>query len=169
MNRYQEVWWQQAKSDYETFVLIRGQGVAQCHTLHYLQMVTEKIAKAYLWRSGSPPPQSHSGFVQFLRFLGQTRPDDRERIANLFTFKRFTDLQSWIRSVLPLAYDLERLAPALANNGPNPEYPWPHAQPEYAPAGHNFAIWSSLMSGKGRDLMRIIRIAVDRFEDYADT
>jgi hypothetical protein len=149
--------------------LIRGKGIAQCHSLHYLQMVSEKIAKAYFWRSGSPPPQSHAGFVQFLRFLGQIRERDRERIANLFTFSRFANFQNWIRAVLPIAYDLERLAPSLANNGPNPEYPWPHAEPLYAPANHNFAIWASLVSGQGRDLMRIIRIAVDKFPEYADT
>ena len=169
MNSYQQVWWQQAKSDHDAFVLIRGRGVAQCHSLHYLQMVTEKIAKAYFWRSGSPPPQSHAGFVQFLRFLGQIRTSDRDRIANLFTFQRFADFQNWIRAVLPLAYDLERLAPALANNGPNPEYPWPHANPQFAPVNHKFAIWPSLISGQGRDLMRIIHITVDRFPEYADT
>ena len=169
MNSCQEVWWQQATSDHEAFVLLRGQGIAQCHSLHYLQMVTEKTAKAYFWRSGMPPPRNHSGFVQFLRFLGQTRPNDRERIATLFTFRRFSDFQNWLRATLPIAYELERLAPALANNGPNPEYPWPHAQPQYAPANHEFAIWSSLASGQGRDLMRIIRIAVNRFPEYADT
>ena len=46
-------------------------GRRTCHSLHHLQMVTEKIAKAYFWRSGSPPPKSHAGFVQFLRFLGK--------------------------------------------------------------------------------------------------
>lgn len=118
MNSSQQVWWEQAKSDHDTFVVIRGLGVAQCDSLHYLQMATEKIAKAYFWRSGSPPPRSHAGFAQFLRFLGQTRSNVRERVARLFTFNRFTDFQNWIRTVLPIAYDLERLAPALANNGP---------------------------------------------------
>lgn len=169
MNSYQEAWWRQARSDHDAFVLIRGQGLPPCHSLHFLQMVTEKIAKAYFWRSGSPPPQSHAGFVQFLRFLGQTRHSDQDRIANLFTFKRFADFQKWIRAVLPMAYELERLAPALANNGPNPEYPWPHAQPQFAPVDHDFSIWPSLASGQGRDLMRIIRIAVKRFPEYADT
>ena len=81
MNSFQEVWWQQAKSDHEAFLLIRGQGIAQCHSLHYLQMVTEKIAKAYFWRSGTAPPQKHTGFPTFLRFLGQIRAHDRDRIA----------------------------------------------------------------------------------------
>jgi hypothetical protein len=169
MNSFQQVWWQQAKSDHEAFLLIRGEGIARCHSLHYLQMATEKIAKAYFWRSGSPPPQKHTGFPTFLRFLGQIRASDRDRIAELFTFKRYVDFQNWIRGVIPIAHDIEHLAPALANNGPNPEYPWPHAQPEFAPANHDFAIWPTLTSGRGRDLMRVIHIAVDRFPDYADT
>ncbi len=71
MNKFQELWWEQAKSDHEAFVLLRKHSIGQCHSLHYLQMVTEKIAKAYLWRKGAPP-KSHAGFVQFLRLLGQT-------------------------------------------------------------------------------------------------
>jgi hypothetical protein len=168
MNNYQELWWQQAKSDHDVFMLVRGQGMAQCHSLHYLQMATEKIAKAYFWRSGSPPPRSHAGFVQFLRFLGQVRQNDRERIANLFSFNRFIDFQNWIRAILPIAYDLERLTPDLANDGPNPEYPWPHVKPERAPVSYNFTVWNSLTNGQGRDLMRVIRIAVARFQEYAD-
>ena len=169
MNDYQELWWQQAKSDHDVFVLLRSQGIAECHSLHYLQMVTEKLAKAYFWRSSSAAPRSHAGFVQFLRFLGHIRPNDRDRIADLFSFNRFSDFQNWIRAVLPIAYDLERLAPALANDGPNPEYPWPHAEPQTAPVNHTFAVWTSLKSGQGRDLMRVIRIAITRFPDYADT
>jgi len=169
MNSFQEVWWQQAKSDHEAFLLIRGQGIAQCHSLHYLQMVTEKIAKAYFWRSGSPPPQKHTGFPTFLRFLGQIRAHDRDRISELFTFRRYSDLQKWIRAAIPIAHEIEHLAPALSSDGPNPEYPWPHAGPEFAPSKHNFAIWPTLTSGRGRDLMRVIQIAVDRFPDYADT
>ena len=169
MNSYQNLWWQQAKSDQDAFTLLRGRGIAQCHSLHYLQMVTEKLAKAYFWRSGHAPPRSHAGFVQFLRFLGHVREHDRERLANLFSFRRFEDFQNWIRNVLPIAYDLERLAPAVANEGPNPEYPWPHDQPRHAPVNHDFVIWAALMSGQGRDLMRIVRIALDRFPEYADT
>lgn len=169
MNRYQELWWRQAKSEYGAFSLLRGRGVAPCHSLHFLQMVTEKIAKAYFWRTGSPPPRSHAGFVQFLRFLGHTRRRDQDRIAKIFSFNRFEDFQNWIRKVLPMAYELERLTPNLANDGPNSEYPWPHAAPEFAPVDYRFDVWASLMSGRGRDLLRIIHIAVDRFQEYADT
>ena len=114
MNNFQETWWQQVQSDYKIFVLLSQQAVPKCHLLHYLQMVSEKLAKAYFWRSDSPPPKNHAAFVQFLRFLGHARPFDRERTAKLFTFKRFSDFQNWIRAVLPIAYQLERISPALA-------------------------------------------------------
>ncbi|GAB4150322.1 MAG: hypothetical protein Tsb009_25110 [Planctomycetaceae bacterium] len=167
MNNYQSLWWQQAKSDQVVFELLRGQGVSPCHLLHYLQMITEKIAKAYFWGSGHPPPRSHAGFAQFFRSLGHTGKAKRERIARLFSFNRFVDFQNWMRAVLPIAYDLERLAPSLANNGPNPEYPWPHTQPHDAPVNFHFPIWETLRSSRGRDFMRVIKIAVNRFPEYA--
>jgi len=169
MNKPQRLWWEQTKSDHEVFILIRSTGLARCQALHYLQMVTEKIGKPYLWRLGTAPPKSHAGFVQFLRFLGQIRQSDRERVAEIFSFKRFSDFQKWIRTILPIAYELERIAPDLAADGPNPEYPWPHDQPTVAPVHHDFKVWNTLMSGPGRDLLRIIQIAVDRFAEYADT
>lgn len=169
MNAYQELSWQQAKSDHVAFVLLRGRGVEQCHVLHYLQMAAEKIAKAYFWRSGKPPARSHAGLRQFLKFLGHIGLRDRERIANLFSFGRFSDFQNWIRTILPIAHDLERLAPDLASDGPNAEYPWPHAAPQNAPAQFDFPVWATLKSGRGRDLMRVIHIAVERFPEYADT
>jgi hypothetical protein len=168
MNQYQARWWEQAKSDHAVFLLLRRHGAAQCHQLHFLQMLTEKLAKAYFWRRGSSPPKKHAGFVQFLRFLGHVTPCHRERIANLFSFARFDDLQNWMNAALPIAYELERLAPALANDGPNPEYPWPHDQPATAPASHEFAIWPRLTGGRGRDLMRVVQIAIDHFPKYAD-
>lgn len=87
----------------------------------------------------------------------------------MFSFNRFIDFQNWIRLVQPIAYEMEHLAPDLANDGPNPEYPWPHAEPQNAPVNYNFAVWASLTSGQGRDLMRVIHIAVKRFPEYADT
>jgi hypothetical protein len=167
MNQYQCVWWEQAKSDHEMFVVCRREGFAQCHSLHYLQMATEKLAKAYFWRSNTPPPKSHAGFVQFLRFLGAVR-NDRDRIADSFSFKRFEDFQTWIKSTLPIAYELEHLTPDLASDGPNPEYPWPHSLPSTAPVHHHFQIWEKLVTGQGRSLMRVIQIAIVSFPQYAD-
>jgi hypothetical protein len=168
MNSFQALWWEQAKSDLQAFLLVRGHGLAPCHALHYLQMVTEKIAKAYFWRAGHPPSRSHAGIVQFLRFLGQVRQHDRQRIANLFGYKRFADFQHWLREALPIAYDLQRMAPALAGNGENPEYPWPHLQPRFTPATYDFKVWHEIQSVRGRALMRLVEIAVNRFDEFAD-
>ena len=167
MNSYQERWWRQARSDHAALVLLRRHGAAPCHQLHYLQLVTEKLGKAYFWRSGTPPPRSHAGFVQFMRFLGGVRQSERQQIADAFAFARFEDLQNWIRGVLPLAYALERLAPALAQDGPNPEYPWPADAPQHVPATYNFDVWNRLTdTGAGRQLMHVIRLAVERFPVY---
>jgi hypothetical protein len=166
MNSYQELWWKQAQSDHAIFLLLRRGGAAPCHQLHYLQMVAEKLGKAYFWRSGTPPPRSHAGFVQFMRVLGQVRQAEREQIAETFAFKRFEDFQRWIRTVLPLVYALERLAPALAQDGPNPEYPWPSAAPQHAPVTFQFDVWSKLNTGPGRQLMQVIAFAVAKFPAY---
>ncbi|MFM2219372.1 MAG: hypothetical protein RL240_3690 [Planctomycetota bacterium] len=168
MNQYQRLWWEQAACDYEAYDRMRRQGFAKCHKLQFLQMSTEKIAKAYFWRNGKAPPKTHAGFVQFLRFLA-TIPNERDRIAGLFAFRRFTDFQTWIYSVQPIAYALERITPDLANNGPNPEYPWPHSAPQFAPAKYDFEVWSQLENSNGRHLMRFIKVAIEKFPEYADT
>ena len=167
MNRYQELWWQQAQSDHAVLVLLRRQGASPCHQLHYLQMVVEKLGKARFWRSGKPPDKNHAFFVEFLRSLGGVPQSRREQLAGVFAFARFEDLQSWIRAILPLAYDLERLAPTLREDGPNPEYPWPHAAPEHVPATFEFDLWTQLTkSGRGRQLMQVIDVAIDKFPVY---
>ena len=167
MNAYQELWWRQARSDYAVLLLLRRQGADPCHYLHYLQMVTEKIAKAFFWRSGKEPPRSHAAFVQFLRSFGGIQASKREQIADVFEFASFQVLQNSIRKTLPLAYELEHLAPTLAQNGPNPEYPWPPAAPQHAPAMFDFGIWTQLTStGHGRQLMQIIEVAVEKFPSY---
>jgi len=167
MNNYQELWWQQARSDHSVLVLLRRRGAAACHQLHYLQMVTEKLGKAYFWRPGTAPPRKDAGFVQYLRFLGGVRQSERQQVAGAFSFGRFEDFQNWVRAILPLAYELQHLAPALVGDGPNPEYPWPHGAPEHAPATFEFDIWSELTdTGRGRQLLRVIEIAVDNFPVY---
>jgi hypothetical protein len=167
MNSFQAIWWQQARSDLETLSILREQGAAPCHQLHYLQMVCEKLGKAYFWRIGSPPAMGHAAFVRFLRTLGDVPQDQRQKLAAVFEFSRFQDFRSWIRSIMPLAYSLERLAPDLATDGPNPEYPWPHRAPVHAPADYEFAVWSELLrTGRGRRLVQVIRLAIERFPSY---
>jgi hypothetical protein len=167
MNHAQELWWRQAQTDHGLFVHLRRTGAHQCHLLHYLQMATEKLSKAYLWRSGHAPPRSHTGFVRFLRAVLDRRAE-LDRIAGVLGFRRREDLDKWVRSVQVLAYSLQNLAPAEARDGPNPEYPWPHEAPAHCPVGHTFALWSELTNtGQGRKLMEFVGHATARFDNYA--
>jgi hypothetical protein len=115
MNQYQELWWEQFRSDHTVLVLLRRNSADPSHQLHYLQMVTEKLVKAYFWRSGTPPRRNHAGFIQFMRSLGGIQQSKRMRLAKILGFRNFSSLQNWISSVLPLAYELERLAPAMGS------------------------------------------------------
>ncbi len=64
---------------------------------------------------------------------------------------------SRIRSSIPLAESIEDLAPALAQEGPNPEYPWPRANPQHAPAEETFGIWAELSdTSSGRQFLDLL-------------
>ena len=168
MNTYQSLWWDQTRSDYTVLLLLRREGAAPCHQLHYLQMVTEKLGKAYFWRTGHAPRKSHLSFVRFLQAIDDRPDPDLTRIAELFGFGRARDFENWIPTITPFAYELERLAPALAgDNGPNPEYPWPRAGPVHAPATFEFGVWTRLTdTGRGRQLLKVIDAAVLKFPEY---
>ncbi|QDV13955.1 hypothetical protein CA51_38470 [Rosistilla oblonga] len=167
MNEAQSLWWQQAKSDHEVFELLRGEGVPACHSLHYLQMATEKLAKASFWANNDPPAMRHVGFAQFLRRFGNTPRRHRNRIALLFGFGQFSGFQTWIRSAIPLARQIDQVSPAVIRDGPNSEYPWPHDAPIACPAQYHFAVWDELKKSQGRKLMRFTSTAIKRFPDYA--
>ncbi len=150
------------------FEKFRRDGTAACHSLHYFQMATEKLGKAYLWRTGTAPAANHVGFAQLMQGLGQVKgADERRRIANLFGFGRYKEFRSWIRLVMPIVHEVHKLAPACANDGPNPEYPWPHQQPTDTPAEYSFEIWQTLTKGSGRSLIIFVKDAIQNFPEFA--
>lgn len=168
MTPEQSLWWRQATSDFQLFERLRRDGAAECHVLHYLQMATEKLSKAYLWRLGHAPPRTHVGFTKFLKALLDRRSSELIRIAPLLRFKSAADLEKWVKQVLPLAYEIQNIAPAEAGDGPNPEYPWPHAQPTTCPRDYSFPLWSSLAhTGKGRKLLQFLESAIITFDQFA--
>ena len=62
-----------------------------------------------------------------------------------------------IRKGAPLAQRVEDLAPALCQNGPNPEYPWPPDDPEVSPVEHEFEIWQNLQeTAEGRQFLSLV-------------
>ena len=168
MNEYQRLWWEQARSDHRVFLLLDQPGVSPCHPLHYLQMATEKLGKAYFWRSGVAPASSHVSFSRFLQALASRRGEGYGLIPSCLGFKHPDGLRRWVETVAPLAHEVERLAPSLAGDGPNPEYPWPRGAPTHAPTLHRFGVWDRMTrQSQGRQFLRVLDAAIARFPDYA--
>lgn len=169
MNDYQKTWWEQTCSDYDMLLLLRKNNAPPCQQLHYLQMVTEKLAKAYWWRDNRPPKSTHVAFVRFLQIVaGNLRREEQRRIADLLNLENEKKLRWHIREISDLAYEVERLAPGLVEDGPNAEYPWPHENPRHSPVKYQFPLWEKLAStGRGRQFLQFIDKAVRQFPKYA--
>jgi hypothetical protein len=143
MTEFQRLFLVQARSDFKIFKLLRekceSQELPPCHALHYLQMATEKLAKARAWKDG-PIGESHLAFDGFLKGLKSNRQVQKQ----LGYEGKNESWRQLIRKSGPLAKAVEDLAPSIAKDGPNPEYPWPRAAPRYAPAEYEFTVWANL-------------------------
>jgi hypothetical protein len=168
MTPEQQLWIAQAKSDYETYELLRNGGASPCQQLHYLQMTTEKLVKALVWEPKNVRKPSHAGFGQFMRLLaGKQNGKDRKQLAQAFGFQRFGQFQAWANTSIPLANEIEKLAPAIAGfSNPNAEYPWPQMSPAYAPVQFNFPVWGELNKAQGRQFVTRIGRAITNFSSY---
>src|ERR1700719_2123638 len=130
MTEHQRLFLVQARTDFAVFELLRRQpDLPACHALHYLQMATELLGKAHAWKHG-PRPNTHRAFVGFLRSLSTNRKAQKQ----LGFEGNNGNWEQVIRKSVLLAQRIEDLAPALAGDGPNPEYPWPREDPQLAPA-----------------------------------
>jgi hypothetical protein len=152
MTEFQRLFLVQARSNFQVFEMFRKDpGLPACHALHYLQMATEMLGKAHAWRSG-PPASTHRAFAGFLKSLSTNR-----HAQNQLGFEGQN--QNWrhvIRKNGGLAERIESLAPALALDSPNPEYPWPRIAPHTAPAEHKFPIWQELQeTAEGRQFLKL--------------
>jgi len=156
---------EQARSDWKTYNIIEEYSDAACHGLHYLQMTTEKLGKAALLRSGSSKldsvQQNHRGFTSLLRMVSRSS-------ALQYEFKmNSSQLKQHIQEMLPVAYVVEHLAPALANKGPNAEYPWETPTREViCPASFVFPVVQELRSPKGLKLLKLITTLLNKFDSF---
>ena len=126
MNSRQIAFYRQARSDWSVFCHLRAQGprcwtaiqclccravgvrlfsFPVCHELHYLQMCTEKLAKAYYQ---VPRRSTHDAFVTF---LGDLQTNTRA-VAPL-GFIDIAALTRWENSVRRIAQAIENLRPRL--------------------------------------------------------
>jgi hypothetical protein len=120
------------------------------------------LGKAHSWNKG-PNFRSHRAIVGFLRSLSTNRAAQHQ-----LGFERKNEAwESRIRASIPLAESIEDLAPANAQDGPNPEYPWPRANPEVAPAEHRFDIWLTLRdTPSGRQFFQFLGDLLAAAEAY---
>ncbi|MBL8795147.1 MAG: hypothetical protein JNM56_14655 [Planctomycetia bacterium] len=115
-------------------------------------MATELLGKAHAWKHG-PHANTHRAFVSFLRGISTNRKAQKQ----LGFEGRNENWTHLIRKCVPLAERIEDLAPALALDGPNPEYPWPRLDPRVAPAEHSFEVWQELQgTGAGRQFLNLV-------------
>lgn len=110
-----------------------------------------------------PPGKSHKGLVSFLRGLSSNTKAQRQLGYD-------GQNENWIhtlRKITPIAEALQNIAPALAQNGPNPEYPWPTHAPTMAPVEYDFPIWGELTeTAYGRALIAFLHHLFDAAEEY---
>jgi len=152
---------EQARSDWIAYNTLQVGSIANCHTLHYLQMTTEKLGKAFFLVGGTPLDavrRSHRAFTRFLQLVARNHGLQRELgMTGL-------QLRMHIQQLLPIAYEIERLAPALAGGGANVEYPWESPSGTInVPASYNFPVSSTLQSPRGRNLLKLIKVTLHRF------
>ncbi|MEE9385166.1 MAG: hypothetical protein V3V08_17310 [Nannocystaceae bacterium] len=130
----------QAASDWEVYLQLTDRRDApRCHALHFLQMATEKIAKAYRFRHTNTPEASlltrHVGFQAFMRqFLRSPR------VLQAYE-GRAAQLGAVTRDCHQLAGEVEKLAPAVGRTDrpQNAEYPWRVAERITAPIDYDFS------------------------------
>jgi hypothetical protein len=153
MTEEQRLFLVQARTDFDVFSVFRDQKTTpQCHALHYLQMATELLGKAYAWGKG-PTKLTHRAFVKFLKKL-ESNTQAQKQLGYEGKNAKWKQL---IRKSKPLAEQIEDLAPALAGNGPNPEYPWPPDAPINTPVEFEFAVWIELTdTAYGRQFLTLM-------------
>ena len=135
----------QARSDFEAMdVLGRAKALPDCRRFHYLQMSSEKLAKAILFSntpSSETPEFTHTALVAALQSLKRN-----PRLRSAMGYKKSTHFARYVDSLLSTAKWVEQLAPSVAGiKNPNPEYPWIDMKSGYIqiPA-NNFALGAGI-------------------------
>ena len=154
----------QARAYLATYALLRGdERVPPCHSLQFLQMTCEKLAKAHLCRNGSDPGrlvQSHVYIASAIPLVA------REQYARLFRGRQLKERADFARRISHLAREIELLSPAARDGGRRPdncEYPWELADGSLrSPVEHSFPnLVPLLREPAGIFLLRALPAAID--------
>jgi hypothetical protein len=149
----------QASADYDTYeVLAARADLARCQSLHYLQMTSEKLVKAYLFRTQAAlqwVQTSHAYIAKNLPIVLRAAYQRRhERPANPWLFQE----------IHKLAREVELLAPAVDAAGSRPdncEYPWEDLTGSVqVPADYDFPDVNLVKSAAGVLLLKLLPLAI---------
>jgi hypothetical protein len=159
----------QARSDWGVYRLLTeqrthdGHTLSVCHELHYLQMASEKLAKAYRLRdTGSAVDEllsKHTGFAKFVGpFFTAVLKDEYQG--------KDAQLRGLIKRARTLARQIEKLAPATDRlaTPENAEYPWESEDRVIAPSRYEFPSLDLLREPGGRAFLNLIERALDNFQ-----
>ncbi len=160
---WQTAFLKQARVDWEAYQRTRQASWPECHRLLFLQMASEKLGKALLVAGHSSLEkitQTHAAFVKFVQIAGNHRKLQKALGMNK------SQQRAQFKTLLPFAYKIELLAPALSQHGPNPEYPWKETSGNIlAPADYPFPLIKRLRhTPQGIQLLKYIEIFLNRFE-----
>lgn len=154
----------QAESDLRVALCLLGGRHEVCHAIHYFQMASEKIGRAIRISGGQygASAKTHVAIVKALRLI-MSHP----KSAAVLMRGDSPRLKGWIEQVLPLARSIERVAPAVAGNGENAEYPWMLSDGSWTPpSDHDFRTISSLLrSSQGNRYVDLLKSLTTRFHE----
>jgi hypothetical protein len=110
LRAWQLAFLKQARSDWETYQRIDDPTWPTCHRLHFLQMATEKLAKALLVADDVPLDKithTHAAFVKFMRVARKNHNLQKELGMT------YPQIIAHFNRLLPIAREIEMLAPTL--------------------------------------------------------
>ena len=128
--------------------------------LHFLQMASEKLAKAHLLKAGSKVSdleQSHAYTAKHIPIIVH-----QEMILHGANERVATSVRAHCKR---LAREIELLSPAVTDGGrreDNCEYPWENGGKVMVPAEWPFVNLNLLTAPVGRNILKRIRAAIDR-------
>jgi hypothetical protein len=160
---WQAAFLKQARTDWDAYEKAEELMWPICHRLHFLQMATEKLGKALLVAAETKLDEithSHLALVKFLRVVS----NNLDLHLKLGLTK--SQLKAQFKGLLPIAHEIEILAPALAQEGPNPEYPWVDKAGRICiPVDYSFPLTKLLQSHQGIRLLKYIEYFLAEFEE----
>ncbi len=162
LRAWQLAFLKQARADWEAYQRIDDPTWPSCHRLHFLQMAAEKLGKALLVAGDMSLERithTHAAFVKFMR-VARNNHNLQKGLG-----MTYSQLKAHFNRLLSIANEIEVLAPTLAQDGPNPEYPWLDKSGHIlVPIDYSFPLMKLLQSPQGAQLLRYIRYFLVEFE-----